>query len=256
MFMNSAQRLHHLFVQFRSVRPETSVPNHPPSGVDAWSTLFDRHGPAGQELDEKAAESAMAVNQEISHLGVLLRDRGVPAELYQTHLTQLKSVTSTRSMHSHWEETAKMVREEQIVMLQWAEFVLGPDGSEDISEEVTALAVEIDQLISDIEGSILPSALRLFVLRHLRAIRSALWNYKVSGTERLRDAMQSINGISGHEAATLSEVTEGLPEQERSILRRVGKVVANVANACDVATKIQGGYTLAATAATMLGISG
>jgi hypothetical protein len=120
MFMNSAQRLHHLFVQFRSVRPETSVPNHPPSGVDAWSTLFDRHGPAGQELDEKAAESAMAVNQEISHLGVLLRDRGVPAELYQTHLTQLKSVTSTRSMHSHWEEIAKMVREEQIVMLQWA----------------------------------------------------------------------------------------------------------------------------------------
>jgi len=254
--MNSAQRLHHLFVQFRSVRPETSVPNAPPSGVDAWSTLFDRHGLVGQELDEVAAESALAVNQEIAHLGVLLRDRGVPAELYQPHLTQLKSVTSTRNMHSHWEHIAQMVREEQIVMLQWAEFVLGPDGSADISEEVKELAAEIDKLISDIENSNLPSPLRLFTLRHLRAIRSALRNYKVSGTERLRDAMQSINGISGHEAAVLSEVTQGLPEQEQSIMQRVGKVVGNVANACDIATKIQGGYALAATAATMLGISG
>jgi hypothetical protein len=254
--MNSAHRLYQLFVQFRSVKPETSIRDLPPSGVDAWSTLFDRHGPAGQELDEVAAESALAVNQEIAHLGVLLRDRGVPAALYQTHLVQLKSVTSTRHMHSHWEEIAKMVREEQVVMLQWAEFVLGPDGSADIAEEVTALAVEIDRLISDIEGSNLPSQLRLFALRHLRAIRSALWNYKVSGTERLRDAMQSINGISGHESAILSEVAQGLPEQERSIMQRVGKVVGDVANACDIATKIQGGYALAATAATVLGISG
>lgn len=253
--MNSAQRLHHLFVQFRSVRPETSVRNHPPSGVDAWSTLFDRHGPAGQELDEIAAESALAVNQEIAHLGVLLRDRAVPVELYQSHLAQLKSVTSIRNMHSHWEEIAKMVREEQIVMLQWAGFVLGPDGSADIAEEVKDLAAEIDTLISDIESSNLPSSLKLFALRHLRAIRNALWNYKVAGLERLRDAMQSVNGISGHEAAVLSEVTQGLPEQERSIMQRVGKVVSNVANACDIATKIQGGYTLAAAAATMLGIS-
>ncbi|MFC3468829.1 hypothetical protein ACFOHT_03005 [Massilia oculi] len=254
--MNSAQRLHHLFVQFRSIKPETSVRNMPPSGVDAWSTLFERHGPAGLELDEIAAESALAVNQEVAHLGVLLRDRGVPVELYQPHLTQLKSVTSTRNMHSHWDDIAKMVREEQIVMLQWAGFVLGPDGSTDIADEVKTLAVEIDKLISDIESSNLPSTLRLFLLRHLRAIRSALWNYKVSGTERLRDAMQSINGISGHEAATLSEVTQGLSEQERSIMQRVGKVVGDVANACDIATKIQGGYALAATAATMLGLSG
>ena len=100
MFMNSAQRLHHLFVQFQSVRPETSVSNNPPSRVDAWSTLFDRHDPAGQELDERAAESAMAVSQEISHLAVLLRNRGVLAELYSSQTTS-PEVHNTKTANFH-----------------------------------------------------------------------------------------------------------------------------------------------------------
>ena len=253
--MNSAQRLHQLFIQFRSVKPDASLRDTPPSGVDAWSCLFDRHGPAGQELDDIAAESAMAVNQEIGHLGVLLLDRGVPEELYQMHLAKLKAVTSTRHLHNHWDEIKKLVRDDQIVMLEWAGFVLGPDGSADISEEVMSLTAEIDQLIADTETSTLPSFLRLFVLRNLRAIRTALWNYKVSGVEPLRDAIQRINGISERELATLQATTEGLAEREQSIMQRVGRAIGGVANACDVATKIQGGYALGAAAVAALGLS-
>jgi hypothetical protein len=254
--MNSAQRLENLFIQLRTVAPQTSVANTPPSGVDAWSTLLGRHGPAGQDLDDVAAECALAVNQEVSHLGNLLNERAVPKELYQHHLAQLKAVTSTRHLHGYWQDIVMIIREEQIVMLQWAGYVLGDDGSSDIAEEVERLADEINQLIAEVERSQLQSSLRMFVLRNLRSVRDALWSYKVSGADSLRSAMQMINGTSERELATLRPVTEGLREPERNIMQRVGQAIGAVANACDIASKIQGGYALGATAAAALGLTG
>jgi hypothetical protein len=253
--MNSAQRLEKLFAQLRGTTPSTSIPNNPPSAVDAWAVLFDRHGQAGPELDVVAAECALAVGHELNHLGHLLEDRSVPMELYRNHIAQLREVTSTRYLHGQSQQLASMIREEQLVMMQWAGFVLGEDHSGDIEEDVQRLSIEVDQLIADVQGSQMPSTLRSFILRNLRLIRDALWRYKASGAEPLRAAMQTVNGTSEREVANLRPVVEELDVPDTNIMQRVGQLIGSVANACDVATKIQGGFALGATALTALGIT-
>lgn len=252
--MNSAQRLEKLFVQLRGTLPPSSIASAQPSAVDAWTALFERHGPAGPELDVVAAECALTVGHELNHLGHLLEDHLVPKELYRTHIAQLREVTSTRHLHGQWQQLASLIREEHLVMMQWAGFVLGEDRSGDIAEEVQRLGVEIDQLISDVHGSQMPSTLRSFVLRNLRLIRDALWRYKASGAEPLRAAMQTVNGTSEREVANLRPVVEHLDASEASIMQRVGQLIGSIANACDVATKIQGGFALGTTALKALGI--
>ena len=253
--MNSAQRLEKLFAQLRGTTPPTSIPNTSPSAVDAWTVLFDRHGQAGPELDVVAAECALAVGHELNNLGHLLADRSVPLGLYRNHIAQLREVTSTRYLHGQSQQLASMIREEQLVMMQWAGFVLGEDHSGDIEEDVQRLSIEVDQLIADVQGSQMPSTLKSFILRNLRLIRDALWRYKASGAEPLRAAMQTVNGTSEREVANLRPVVEDLDIPDTNIMQRVGQLIGSVANACDVATKIQGGFALGATALTALGIA-
>jgi hypothetical protein len=254
--MNSAQRLEALFAQLRSTPPNASQPNTPPTGVDAWSTLFNRHGESGQELEDAAAECALAIAQELINLGHELQDLGVPSGIYMSHIVSLRAITSTRNLHGNWQNLAGMVREDQMTMLQWAGYVLGLEQSEQHDAEVERLSSEIDQLILDAENSALPPILRMFILRNLRSIRDALWRYKVSGPSPLRNALRTVNGTSHAELNALQPAATNLQESDRSIIERFGDAFSSAANVCDVATKLQGGYVLAAAAATALGFGG
>lgn len=253
--MNSAQRIEKLFTQLKNIQPPTVITSTTPTAIDAWTALFDRHGPADENLEEVAVECSMAVKDELIHLSVLLREQGVPTELYLHHLTHLRTVTAPRLLHVDWLQLSKMVREEQLVMLMWAGFVLGDDSDTDITMEVDRLAAEIDRLIADVESSGFPISLRMFVLLNLRSIRGALWRYKVAGVEPLRRAMQTVNGTNERQVAELEPLAKGLQESEKNLLSRVGGIITSVANACDVATKIQGGLVLGAAAAAALGLT-
>jgi hypothetical protein len=254
--MNSAQRLENIFIQLRSTQPPNSAPNTPPTGVDAWASIFGRHGEGGQDLDDIGSECARAVGQELIHLSQLLREHGIPDAIYANHLASLRSITSTRYLHGNWQSMAGMVKEEYLTSLQWAGYLLGSDSSADAEGQVDALAAQIDQLIAEVTGSALPPSLQRFVLRNLRSIRDALWRYKVAGAGPLREAMQGINGTPQSELNSVRSATQDLPEAEAGILQRVGAMITTVANVCDVATKLDGGFELAKTAAKALGYGG
>lgn len=254
--MNSAQRLEKIFTQLRDIQPQSSAPNNPPSGVDAWSNIFNRHGEGAHDLDDIGSECARSVGQELIHLHQLLREHGVPDAIYANHIANLRSIASTRHLHGNWQVMASMVKEEYLTSLKWAGHFLGPDSSADAEDQVDTLASQIDELIAEVLASALPQNLKRFVLRNLRSIRDALWQYKVSGAGPLRETMQGINGTPPSELDSMRSAAQGLPEEEAGILQRVGAIITNVAEVCDVATKLDGGFELAKAAAKALGFGG
>lgn len=254
--MNSAQRLENIFTQLRSVQPPNSVPNNPPTGLDAWSSIFGRHGEGGQDLDDIGSECARAVGQELIHLSELLREHSVPEAIYADHFASLRSIAGTRYLHGNWQSIASLVKEEYLTSLKWSGYVLGPDPSADAETQIDELASQIDQLINEVTDSAMPPSLQRFVLRNLRSIHDALWRYKVAGAGPLREAMQGINGIPPSELNAVHSAAQDLPAAEAGILKRVGAMINTVANVCDVAGKLNGGFELAKAAAKALGYSG
>jgi len=254
--MNSAQRLEKIFTELRDIQPQSSAPNTPPTGVDAWSTIFNRRGESEHDLDDIGSECARSVGQELIHLNQLLREHGVPDAIYSNHITNLRSIASTRYLHGNWQSIASMVKEEYLTSLKWAGHLLGPNSSADAEDQVDALAAQIDELIAAVLTSALPPNLQRFVLRNLRSIREALWQYKVSGAAPLREAMQGINGTSPSELNSMRSAAQELPEEEAGIMQRVGAIITSVAEVCDVATKLEGGFELSKAAAKALGFGG
>lgn len=151
---------------------------------------------------------------------------------------------------------ASMVKEEYLTSLKWAGYLLGSDASAGAEAQIDALAEQIDQLIVEVRASVLPPSLQRFVLRNLLSIRDALWRYKVAGAGPLREVMQGINGTPSSELNAVRSAAQDLSEAEAGILQRVGAMITSVANVCDVATKLDGGFELAKAAAKALGYSG
>ena len=255
--MNSAQRLEKIFTDFRDVTPRASQPNTAPSTIDAWAFLFDRLDNEGEDLDGVAQECALAVRQELQHLTNLLRAKQVPEKLYESHLAALRSITTSRYMHEHWQNVAKRVSSEQITVLQWASFALGTGSydSVDIDEEIDRLASEVTKLIEDVENGSLPLVLRSFLLRNFRSIRDGLWRYKVTGLDALRTTVQTMHGTTEQEIGELRQSVEDLPQEKRNLWKQANQFLNAVVEVCDKAAKLDGGYALANGARKALGIA-
>lgn len=258
--MNSAQRIHKIYTDFRDIVPPSSQQNVPPSAVDAWANLFDRHESSGQNLDQIGEECAYAVQQEVQNLGSLLKDKGVPVELYERHINILRIIASARHLHDHWATVSKIVRPEQIAVLEWAAYVLGLNNqdSSEIDAEIDRLAAEITKLIDDVENGGLPPVLRSFLLRSFRSIKEGMWRYKVTGLDPLRASVQTVRGTSDFQINELRQAVDDLPQDKKNLWNRAENIINSVAEACDKATKIDGGYTLLSGVGKVLflGLSG
>ena len=255
--MNSAQRIQKIYVDFRDITPPSSQRNSPPSAVDAWANLFDRHESSGQNLDQIGEECAYTVQQEVQYLGSLLKDKGVPIELYERHINILRSIASARHLHEHWATVSQIVRPEQIAVLEWAAFVLGINNqdSSDIDAEIDRLAAEINKLIEDVENGGLPQILRSFLLRSFRSIKEGMWRYKVTGLDPLRASVQTVRGTSDFQINELRQAVDDLPEEKKNLWNRAENMINSVAEACDKATKIDGGYALLSNAGKVFSLA-
>jgi hypothetical protein len=255
--MNSAKRLEKIFTDFRDVLPPASQINTAPYATDAWAFLFNREGPDGEDLEEIAQECSLAVRQELQHLASLLKEKQVPEVLYEPHLTTLRSITLSRYLHEHWQNVAKLVKSEQITVLQWASFVLGTSSydSSEVDAEIERLASEVTKLIEDVESGALPPVLRSFLLRNFKSIRDGLWRYKVTGLDALRTTVQTMHGTTDQEVGEILQSAEDLPQEKKNLWKRANGFLNAVVEVCDKAAKLDGGYTLANSARKALGIA-
>lgn len=229
---------------------------HPPYAYDAWANLFNRHDGSG-DVEQIGEECAYAVRQELQHLASLLKERDVPAELYNPHLQSLRVIASARHLHDAWANISKSVKPEHFVALDWASFYLGFGNvdSAEIDSEIERLTTEVDNLIKEIENGALPQVLRSFLLRSFRSIKEGIWRYKVTGLEPLRSSIQTVRGTSEQQIEELRQAVEDLPEEKRGLWNRATGVITAVAEVCDKATKIDGGYTLLSNGAKLIGLT-
>jgi hypothetical protein len=254
--MNSAQRIKKIYSDFQNVTPP-ALTGHQTYAYDAWANLFNRHAQVGQEIEQIGEECAYAVRQELQVLANLLRERGVPSELYESHISSLRQITSARHLHDAWQNISKSVKPEHFVLLDWAGFYLGGSNhdSTEIDAEIERLAAEVDKLIQEVEDGDLPQVLRAFLLRSFRSIKDGIWRFKVTGLDPLRSSIQTVRGTSDQQIDELRQAVDDLPEEKRNLWNRAAGVINSVAEACDKATKIDGGYTLLSNADKLIGLA-
>lgn len=253
--MNSAQRIRKIFTDFKDIRPPAQD-GHPPYAYDAWVEVFGRHADQG-EVEEIGEECAYAVRHELNNLANLLREKGVPAELYEPHISGLRIIASGRSLHDAWQNITKLVKPEYFVVLDWAAFYLGINthDSTEIDAEIEKLSAEVDKLIQELESGALPQVLRSFLLRSFRSIKEGIWRYKVTGLDPLRSSIQTVRGTSEQQIDELRQAVEDLPEERKNLWNRAAGIINSVAEVCDRATKIDGGYTLLNNTGKLLGLT-
>lgn len=169
----------------------------------------------------------------------------------------MRVIASARSLHDAWQNITKLVKPEYFVALDWAAFYLGinTQDSTEIDAEIERLSAEVDRLIQEIEAGALPQVLRSFLLRSFRSIREGIWRYKVTGLDPLRSSIQTVRGTSDQQIDQLLKAAEDLTEKGRNLWNRATGIINSVAEACDKATKIDGGYTLLSNTGNLLGLS-
>ncbi len=253
--MNSAQRIRKIYTDFKSITPHAQA-GHPAYAHDAWAELFGRHGDEGK-ADEIGEECAYAVRQELQNLKNLLREKNVPLELYDSHINSLRAIASSRNLHDAWQNVSKLIKPEHFAVLDWAAFYLGMNtqDSTEVDAEIEKLSAEVDSLIQEVEDGVLPQVLRSFVLRSLRSIKDGLWRYKVTGLDPLRSSIQTVRGTTDQQIDELRQAVEDLPEEKRNLWNRAAEIINSVAETCDKATKIDGGYTLLSNTGKLLSLS-
>lgn len=253
--MNAAQRIRKIYTDFQTVTPPNEH-GHPPYVRDAWAELFGRHMDEG-ELEDIAEECVFAVRQELQNFANLLREKGVPAELYEPHISSLRVIASARNLNDPWQNVSKLVKPEHFVALDWAALYLGisTQDSTEIDAEIGKLSAEVDKLIQEVESGALPQVLRSFLLRSFRSIKEGIWRYKVTGLDPLRSSIQTVRGTSDQQIDELRQAVEDLPEEKRKLWNRAAGIINSVAEACDKATKIDGGYTLLSNTGKLIGLS-
>lgn len=169
----------------------------------------------------------------------------------------MRVIASARSLHDAWQNITKLVKPEYFVALDWAAFYLGMNtqDSTGIDAEIERLSAEVDKLIKEVEGGALPQVLRSFLLRSFRSIKEGIWRYKVTGLDPLRSSIQTVRGTSDQQIDQLRQAVEDLPEERRNLWNRAAGIINSVAEACDKATKIDGGYTLLSNTGKLLGLT-
>lgn len=253
--MNSAQRIRKIYTDFQNVTPP-ALTGHPPYAYDAWANLFDRHA-GDDEVEQIGEECSHAVRQELQHLAILLREKGVPAGLYEPYINSLRVIASARHLHDPWQNISRSVKPEHLAVLDWASFYLdlSTQDSSEIDFEIERLAAEVDKLIQEVESGALPQVLRSFLLRSFRSIKDGMWRYKVTGLELLRSSIQTVRGTSDQQIDELRQAVEDLPVEQKNLWNKAAEIISSVAEACDKATKIDGGYTLLSNTGKLIALS-
>lgn len=229
--MNPAFRLHSIVQFFNSVDPGSAMKS-------AWENYLD---PAGSPLaEEELLVVVQAVLAEIRTMEAKLRSIGVPDELFNDCVSQLRTAFSPTQFAGGWiNHRDQILKRATPLTLQWAAWVLSQfDENEIDNEALVSLRDSLDaqeKLLSETE---LPAGLRGLLERQTKATRLALQLYKIQGVAPMRKTVSdSIGEMATASPELVIEVERGSTRVKQAF-ENGRKLIGKAAELSDKGSKV------------------
>ena len=194
-----------------------------------------------EDVDEAVEEFQDALSSALdlvtSCQRLVERTRSIPQDL---HLRQLRRVRVAifRASAQKWGEFKTDFNEDFMMSLQWAAQDMSTHWYEETipQGELAGIQSEIEALSERVVVSGLDTSLKTILLDGLEAIRKAILDYRVTGADGIRQAVDSnIGGVARH----IQEFREVSDNKDKEVVDAVLRLVNVVNKTVTVALKLK-----------------
>lgn len=214
---NSAERLYQILLKAKEVVPKTHV------GMFTWGAVFEielidtdfkvLENFSGRHPLHLQQATQMEILHRIFELNKLVSEvedtiKKVPNTNHDRFLKpfpRVRRVVSPAMLSDDFKGILSELSESDMTILEFCSELLGNYFPEKIADEalLKELIEEIASQFEKIESSDLPEELRKLLLDLLETMRQAIYEYRIRGIERLREALEKIVGIYVVNKATM-----------------------------------------------------
>ena len=208
---------------------------------DAWAAALGLGPPGEQDLDDEVALALQAVRSEIALLKARLESEGIPQELFHGQLERLRTIAAPTAMHGQWHGMVGNINPPDVrLAVGWAAVHLPDDEAELGSEALQGLIDEFDRLATDMVAADLPPAMRAYVAKQLRTLRSAFRMYRVRGIAVVHEALEQAYGAARKAQPAMAAESAAAP-QARGFVAKVNGAISRALTVCDSVDKMRKG---------------
>lgn len=226
--INSASRLHSLFIQLQRHADQTQV-------LSGWVQTFAISESTPKRQSIEVARRLENVDRELSLVRIGMSQATYSPSLYEGALSAFDEAASPMLLPHTWNNVRQYLMPQNLLSLEFCSEILPDEESEISTEELS----EILQLVSDLRESAqsenIPTSLQALLLHHVDLIERALAAYPITGIKSLREAAQS--GL-GELVESKDLVAEHSNTAEVNKLAKVWKKIGQVADGALKADKL------------------
>lgn len=232
--MNPATRI------LEAIKAASAVPsNQNSASAQRWALSLLRPDDVGKKkLDEiDISQRLVALTDQVSALCELLRRTECPSSLYHNHLLTIKRSFSPSRTHEAWSSVSQGFKEENLVTLRWAEWLVGPLETALNDDDRNALDQQIADLETFLVNDSLPTSLQRVLQAQVSELRNALRRYSIEGISPLKKAVKTITADIVSEQEMLTASAESQPKETKQALSKLQSAMSTTVTVIDKATK-------------------
>jgi hypothetical protein len=154
--------------------------------------------------------------------------KGVPYQLFKPTANELKNVSAPTTLSHPWGHFSMKLTAERLTVLEWCAWALGEEELPLEETDLSELLSQIEKLIAEVRANPLPAFTQQLVLRHLKAIRSALMLYGVSGIEPVTAALNETMGAFSRSGGNVQPEFSAATEGQKGLLVRVASAIGSI----------------------------
>ena len=203
---NPVGRLRDALNKFKdNARPDTQI-------MHLWANVFDCSATDTQAIFG-GISMMFRLNSEARN-ATLAYTKDSPAFFFKP-FDQVDELLSVMAMHTQWNSVRAMVNDQIMTALEFIEHLLDANflkSAPGTQDKVVSVLAKIDELIESCLASDLTDELKRLFVRQLQSLRSALFDYRISGPVGLEAALEQAAGcVLRNQAAIKAELTEKNP---------------------------------------------
>ena len=196
----------------------------------AWCQLLDVDDINDHSLLMSRLGKVMALPDGI--VTMLDSHDGIEPEVYQHWVTKLDAGFTNQSLTGTWESFIKYIDSHTMASLALTSTLLKVTSKRTLIDEesLKETTAKLNSLLSEVADSELEDGVKLYVVKSLQKIITALNEYKITGSAPI---LETIEASFGH-AIVDEKFRESMNSSETG--RKVWDILANTANTVSVAT--------------------
>lgn len=184
---------------------------------------------------------------------------GTKLDTYTKRFDRIEKAFGANNLDSHWGPFKSHLTEAALDALEIGAHRLSEimTESEIPQDELDQLRAQVDDLLTSVMDSDLHQPFKEFVTKHLELIRAAILEYRLRGTEGLREALErSIGSLVLHPDVQDDVKTTSLGKKFLSVLSTVGMLVSLTVNTGKLIESGKGLFLSSSAASTGPSIAG